>query len=219
MKKKRVLITDGHELLKEEFKTPGQPVEEDEQDLLCIPTIQDLLAIEPDIVIIDADTSDRDLSPVISFMRTRCPDVRIITLGRAGNGNGALNHLTRNDTRSCLVMDTTIENIITTIENAYSSDIILSPVMAQKLSKDLVQPKIPDHMRKAAREYNLNPREIEVLQLLLHGATNEEIAQSLLITEITVKAHLNNIYDKLNVVNRYQAASVVIQRSIIPDRK
>ena len=219
MKKKRVLIADCQELLSEEQATAKQPVDDGKEQLVCSKTIKDLLELEPDVIIIDTNSSDYDLSKAISLIRNSYPNARVITIGRPDNGNGGLNHITRNDNKSCLVMDSNIESIITSIEETYSGDIILSPVMTQKLSKDLVQPKIPEHLRKAARDYNLNPREIEILQLLLRGATNAEIAQALLITEITVKAHLNKIYDKLNVVNRYQATSVVIKKSIIPDRK
>ena len=56
---------------------------------------------------------------------------------------------------------------------------------------------------------NLEPlteREAEVLQRLAAGASNREISQSLFITESTVKRHVSNIFAKLNVRNRTQAA-------------
>jgi DNA-binding NarL/FixJ family response regulator len=52
----------------------------------------------------------------------------------------------------------------------------------------------------------LSAREVEVLALVAEGATNAEIAQSLFISESTVKAHLQNIFGKLGVRTRTQAA-------------
>ena len=52
----------------------------------------------------------------------------------------------------------------------------------------------------------LTPRELEVLQLVAAGFTNEEIARSLWVTEQTVKFHLSNLYRKIDVVNRTEAS-------------
>ncbi len=52
----------------------------------------------------------------------------------------------------------------------------------------------------------LTGREIEVLTLLVHGDSNQEIAEKLCITDHTVKAHLTHIYKKLGVTNRTAAA-------------
>jgi len=52
----------------------------------------------------------------------------------------------------------------------------------------------------------LTPREQEVLQLVAQGKTNKEIAESLTISEHTVESHVSQIYQKLDVCNRVQAA-------------
>jgi LuxR family transcriptional regulator, maltose regulon positive regulatory protein len=51
----------------------------------------------------------------------------------------------------------------------------------------------------------LSPRELEVLRLIIDGATNKEIADELVLTVNTVKRHISNIFDKLQVSNRAQA--------------
>ncbi len=62
---------------------------------------------------------------------------------------------------------------------------------------------------------NFSPRESEVLLFLCHGYTNSEIAEQLSITENTVKTHLKNIYAKLGVSNRTQAAAEAKMLNIV----
>lgn len=62
----------------------------------------------------------------------------------------------------------------------------------------------------------LTGREIEVLTLLVHGDSNQEIAEKLCITDHTVKAHLTHTYKKLGVANRTAAAIKAKDDNIIP---
>ncbi|MEE8442513.1 MAG: response regulator transcription factor, partial [Dehalococcoidia bacterium] len=60
----------------------------------------------------------------------------------------------------------------------------------------------------------LSPREVEVLQLVAEGASNNDIASSLIISENTVKTHLRNIMDKLHLANRSQAAAYAVRAGL-----
>jgi DNA-binding NarL/FixJ family response regulator len=57
---------------------------------------------------------------------------------------------------------------------------------------------------------------VEVLQLVAEGASNNDIASSLIISENTVKTHLRNIMDKLHLANRSQAAAYAVKRGLVP---
>jgi DNA-binding CsgD family transcriptional regulator len=61
----------------------------------------------------------------------------------------------------------------------------------------------------------LTDREKDVLRLVARGATNRDIAEELVITENTVKVHLRNILDKLQLRNRQQAAAYAVQEGLI----
>lgn len=61
----------------------------------------------------------------------------------------------------------------------------------------------------------LTAREKEVLQLVAQGANNQEIAEKLVVREVTVKTHLNSIFKKLNVSNRTQAVLSAIQMNLL----
>lgn len=59
--------------------------------------------------------------------------------------------------------------------------------------------------------YDLTERELEILEILSQGKSNKEIADSLGISENTVEQHLKNIYEKLNVQNRTEAAGLFLK--------
>lgn len=61
----------------------------------------------------------------------------------------------------------------------------------------------------------LTSRECDVLKLVAQGANNQEIAEKLVVREVTVKTHLNSIFKKLNVSNRTQAVLLAIQKNLL----
>jgi DNA-binding NarL/FixJ family response regulator len=64
----------------------------------------------------------------------------------------------------------------------------------------------------AAKPDELSRREMDVLELLVQGLSNKQIAKELFIDETTVKTHLHRIFEKLNVRDRTQAAILALQR-------
>jgi DNA-binding NarL/FixJ family response regulator len=91
-----------------------------------------------------------------------------------------------------------VANAIRTVDRGYAQ---LSPGILEKLMPRISEPEI------IPPEFELlTPREKEVLQLLAQGASNREIAQSLFISEGTVKNHVTNILSRLNLRDRTQAA-------------
>ena len=77
-----------------------------------------------------------------------------------------------------------------------------------------VAARLMTRMRAPAEE-NLSAREIEVLQLVAKGASNEEIGKSLHISTATVKTHLIHIYSKLGVDDRTAAVTTALEKGII----
>jgi DNA-binding NarL/FixJ family response regulator len=62
----------------------------------------------------------------------------------------------------------------------------------------------------------LTPREFDVLEQIVRGKSNKEIASELDVSEATVKTHINSLLGKLGVTDRTQAATAAIQRGIVP---
>jgi DNA-binding NarL/FixJ family response regulator len=84
-------------------------------------------------------------------------------------------------------------------------------VLAPKVATRLVERAGPQRNAQT----RLTPREIEVLSLVAKGETNQVIARSLKISEATVKTHLVNVFEKLDVDDRTAAVTVAISRGIL----
>ena len=81
------------------------------------------------------------------------------------------------------------------------------------LAKD---PKNPDHYHELAKYYAMSEEyEKDVLLLVTQGESNKSIAEKLVLSEVTVKSHLCNIFKKLNVTNRTQAVLIAMQMNLV----
>ena len=92
-------------------------------------------------------------------------------------------------------------------------DIVVSQEMANGVKVELAA----DQVLKSRED--ISGREREVMQLLCEGATNREIADRLIVSEHTVKVHLRNILNKLNLRNRQQVAAYAVQEGLVTDLK
>lgn len=67
---------------------------------------------------------------------------------------------------------------------------------------------------REVHEYGLTEREFEVLEFMIRGFSNPEIAQKIFVSDCTVKAHVSHIFEKMNVQNRIQAIIKAIKEDI-----
>jgi DNA-binding NarL/FixJ family response regulator len=93
------------------------------------------------------------------------------------------------------------ETIIAAIQEAHEGGVPMTPEIARK-----VIGQFRSNAVAAAEVESLSPRESEILQLVMHGFANKEIADRLGVTVAAVKWHLQHIYEKLHVHSRTEAA-------------
>jgi len=102
---------------------------------------------------------------------------------------------------SYLLKDADAATLVGAIESAHRGEAILHPRIARRLMAEVTAPT-----RGQEAVTNLTGREMEVLHLIAQGLPNAEIAERLVITERTVKAHVSNLLGKLHLSDRTQAA-------------
>jgi two-component system NarL family response regulator len=94
-------------------------------------------------------------------------------------------------------------------------DEIVAGILAVNAGKRYFTPAIAARLAERNHRSSLSPRELEILELLSKGLTNKEIGQAFGISKHTVRNHINNITQKLDVTDRTEAASVAIKQGII----
>ena len=106
------------------------------------------------------------------------------------------------------------EQLSEILDGVRRGEAAISGVMAARILQEFREPRTeaPDIQ---VRE-TLTAREIEVLERVVEGDTNREIAAALYITENTVKIHLRNILEKLHLQNRIQAAVYAVREGLVP---
>ncbi|MES2286147.1 MAG: response regulator transcription factor [Bacteroidota bacterium] len=107
-----------------------------------------------------------------------------------------------------LIKDETTAKIVDAIKNIVDGGAPMSPNIALK-TIDLIKRKNSEAVKKnvvvSPQNYNLTPREVEVLELLSIGKTYKKIADQLFVSDKTIKKHIENIYNKLHVNSKMEA--------------
>ena len=137
----------------------------------------------------------------IAKIRHEFPDAKIIVL-TTYDGDEDIYRALQAGAQGYLLKDMFFEELEDAIRKVHAGARRLPAVVAERLAE-----------RMGASE--LTVRELEVLQEIVKGKTNKEIAGSLSISEATVKSHINNILGKLGVTDRTQAATRALQRGIV----
>jgi DNA-binding NarL/FixJ family response regulator len=109
-----------------------------------------------------------------------------------------------------LLKDEKLEKIIAALEEAMEGGAPMSPIIASK-AMQLIRGKIP---QATQTNFNLTEREIEILELISNGANYNQIAERTFISPKTVRKHIENIYKKLQVHNKVDAAKVAMKNKL-----
>jgi DNA-binding NarL/FixJ family response regulator len=117
--------------------------------------------------------------------------------------------------RAFLAKNISVPDLIKSLELISSGRIIISPLFAEKFLEGLSSRKTEEQVKEANPESILSDREIEIAKLIAEGATNREIAEKLFIAENTVKVHVKNMLNKLELKNRQQLAVYAVMKEWI----
>ena len=185
----------------------------------AITTIEEAQRLKPDVILIDEEIEGGDCGEVAEKINELQPEIRIIIVIKPYK-DISISTSFKARARAYIDKDLNWPEFESTLRHvARGGVVVMSPPVAQKLLEHIAS---SGNAPKARVEYDvgLSKREKEVLYLLAQkGTTNKGIAEALYITENTVKAHLSNILEKMQVRNRQQAAILARERGIIPDEE
>jgi NarL family two-component system response regulator LiaR len=162
--------------------------------------------LRPDVILMDLVMPELSGADATRSIRKRWPQVQVIAL-TSFQDKELVQEALQAGAISYLLKNVSGNDLVEAIRGAYAGRATLSPEAVEAL----VQPTAPE----STPDYDLTPRERDVLALLVEGLTNKEIAGRLSISRSTVKVHVSNILSKLNVSSRGEAINIAIQNRLI----
>lgn len=209
-----ILIADDHSLIRQGLKQ----ILELEKDMIVVAqasngseAVQLARTYKPDIILMDINMPGTNGLQAIKEIKQEKLECRIIVLTIHEDREYLFKTL-QMGAEGYVLKDAEPSVLIEAIRNVYSGQSYIQPNMTSELVKEFN--RVTLHEKEKHDENNLTAREIEVLKLIAEGMINKEIAKQLYISEKTVKNHVSNIFRKLNVSDRTQAAIYAFKHNI-----
>ncbi len=211
----RILIVDDHALVRRGMSyvvKEGFPDADVSEAGSAAAALVILRAEKVDLALVDVRMPDLDGLDLLRSVKAEWPEIPVIMLSTYENAPYVKRALS-DGASGYLLKDATPEDLSQAINVAMSgSGNVLSPRVIQNLFDDA---ESNSHNGRRS-EFSLTQRENDILGLLSEGRSNRDIAQSLFLSEKTVKAHLAAIFRKLGVTNRTQAAMAAVSMGVGP---
>jgi two-component system NarL family response regulator len=200
----RILVVDDHHVVRQglvallnimpEIKVVGEASD-------GLQAIELYRSLRPDITLMDLQLPKLTGVEAIQKIRADDPTARFVVL-TTFDGDEDIFRALQAGAKAYLLKGMTIEELLSTIQAVHNGKTRISPAIAEKLAERM-------------SSHALTARELGVLERIVAGRANKEIAFDLDISEATVKSHINNLLSKLGVSDRTQAATVALQRGIV----
>jgi len=203
-RKIRVLIADDHPMLREgvaavlQLQPDMELVGEAENGALVVEAFRRL---RPDVTLMDLQMPVVSGLDAIKTIRDEFPQARIVVLTTYAGDVQALRAL-KAGAAGYLLKSSLRKDLLETIRNVHAG-------------RRQLQPEVANEIALHAIDEALSEREVRVLQLISTGRSNKQIAWELHVSEETIKAHLKNVFEKLDVADRTHAVTVAAKRGII----
>jgi DNA-binding NarL/FixJ family response regulator len=201
----RVLIADDHRLMvegtKQALERAGgfEVVGEAVNGVQVLPLVRRL---KPELVLLDLRMPQMDGLTCLSKIRKEFPDVKVAILSVSQDPEVIQTALKRGAS-AYIVKSIDPEDLSAALRQALDGNVFTTAGVTE------------DPGERAARDAGLTDRELVIVRVVARGLSNEAIAKELWVAEQTVKFHLTNIYRKLGVSNRTEAARYAFEQGLV----
>lgn len=208
----RVLLADDHNVVRGGIRA----LIESEEGIVVIDEASDGVeavlkarSLNPDVILLDLQMPRKTGLEAIEEIKQENPTAKILVLTSYSDDEkvfaaikaGALGYLLK---------ESSTQELIQAIRDVFHGESSLHPIIARKLIRELNRPSL-----LPPADEPLTEREVEVLILVARGFPNQDIANSLFISERTVRTHVSNMLSKLHLANRTQAALYALKEGLV----
>ena len=205
----RVLLVDDHAMIRrglaaflkafDDLELAGEAANGEE-------AVQRCAEVQADVVLMDLMMPGLDGVAATRAIRERFPAVRVIAL-TSFREEGLVQRALQAGAIGYLLKNVSADDLATAIRAAHAGRPTLAPEATQELVHAAAQPPVPGH--------DLSAREREVLILMVQGLNNSAIAERLVVSPSTAKAHVSNILAKLGATSRTEAVALAMRHHLV----
>ena len=211
----KILIVDDHEVVRdglsvmmerqEDFSVVGEAKNGQE-------AIERTRALRPDVILMDLRMPEMDGVEAMRQIRAEDDAVKFIVLTTYDTDEYIFDAIEAG-AKGYLLKDASREDLFKAVRTVNQGESLIEPGVVSKVLDRLTQ--LSRRGAQGADYAILSEREVEVLRLMANGSANKQIAAELSITESTVKTHVANIFQKLEVSHRTEAVTKAMTKGII----
>jgi NarL family two-component system response regulator LiaR len=205
----RVLIVDDHLMVRRGLATFLKAYDDLElvgEAANGLEAVSSCAATNPHVVLMDLLMPKMDGIAAIQAIRSKFPAIQVIALTSFPD-EAMVQHAVQAGARGFVLKDISADELAAAIRAARQGQPTMAPAALQALISATSRPPVPGQ--------TLSPREREVLALLIQGLSNPAIADRLVISTTTVKAHVSSILNKLGVASRTEAVAIAVEYGIV----
>ena len=208
----KVMIADDHSLIREgikqllEFEGNIQVIAEAANGVECLDKLQDFT---PDVLLLDINMPEKNGLEVLKEIKKKKYDIKVLIL----TGHNEPEYLLKAvdiGVSGYILKDSGLNELQGAIQSILSGEKYIQPSLIPALNN-----RLNNRDTDKDKIDTLTSRELEVLTQVANGMINKEIATNLNISERTVKNHVSNIFKKIDVSDRTQAAIFAIRNNIV----
>jgi DNA-binding NarL/FixJ family response regulator len=213
----RVLLADDHQMLRVGISTlirqdPAIQIVGEAADGAT--AVELARRLQPDVVLMDIQMPGLNGVDATRRIVREMSDVKVIMLTMYKEENQGLEAL-RVGAMGYLHKDANAAELLDTIHSVAAGEAVLSRQLATRLLATLRTTQENDHVQAGSIGTDLTEREIILLRAVAQGRTNKEIAEQLSLSESRVRNQLSEIYRKIQVGSRSQAAAYAVEKGLL----
>ena len=212
MGKMKILIADDHSLFREGLRK----LLESDNTFEIVSEVGDgqgvinmARKLKPDLILMDINMPGTNGLIATQVIKREFPNIKVIAL-TVFEGEEVL-ELVKAGVSAYMLKDVLGSDLIQTIHRVLAGEVVIHPRVTSYLVQELTRTD------KKNDNLNLTRREMDVLEMLVKGNSNRDMAEAMFISEKTVKNHLTSIFRKLGVKDRTQAAVFAIRHKIVEE--